>query len=224
MDVKTLIRTMPFFDGLPEEQISALAEIATGRKIVKNELLFEAGTEANGFYGVGTGRVKVFRNSPSGKEQIIHVFGSGEVFGEVPVFEGSTFPANAQALEAGELLFFPRRNFVEIIRRDPDLAMKMMAVLSQKLRLLVRKIDDLSLKETPARVASYLLLLRATHKADVFELDLPKGQIAFYLGTIQETLSRIFKRFAEQGTIAMDGRKIRILAPDVLREMADEGR
>ncbi|WP_369404443.1 Crp/Fnr family transcriptional regulator [Salidesulfovibrio brasiliensis] len=111
-----------------------------------------------------------------------------------------------------------------MISKDPDLAMKMMALLAGRLRILVNKIEELSLKEAPARVASYLLLLRSSHDAPTFRLELPKGQIAFYLGTIQETLSRILKRFIEDGLIEMNGKEITVLDPDGLQEVADEGR
>ena len=93
---------------------------------------------------------------------------------------------------------------------------------SQRLRILVNKIDDLSLKETPARVAAYLLLLRSSQDAATFRLDLPKGQIALYLGTIQETLSRIFKRFVDEGLIELKGREISILDQSGLKEIANQ--
>ena len=95
---------------------------------------------------------------------------------------------------------------------------------SGRLRTLVNKVDDLSLKETPTRVAAYLLLLRSSQDSDTFKLDLPKGQIAFYLGTIQETLSRIFKRFSEEGTITINGSQITIHDMARLKEIAEEGR
>ncbi|MBI9078374.1 MAG: Crp/Fnr family transcriptional regulator [Pseudodesulfovibrio sp.] len=224
MDKLAAVKSVMFFDGLPEEKFNKLPDISIVKKYRKGETLFVADVLANGFFAPIKGRVKIFRTSPSGKEQILHVFGPGEAFGEVPVFEGGTFPANGQAIEPCEALFFPRRDFKNMIKEDPDLAMKMMAMLSQKLRILVNKIDDLSLKETPARVASYLLLLRSSQDSDTFKLDLPKGQIAFYLGTIQETLSRIFKRFTEQGIIALNGNEITILDMDQLKDIADEGR
>lgn len=218
------VRSITFFEGLPEEKLAKIAGIAVVKRYNKGEVLFEADIPAHGFYAPVTGRVKIYRTSPSGKEHILHVFGPGEAFGEVPVFEGRTFPAHAQALDPCEALFFPRRDFEEMIRKDPDIAMKMMAMLSQKLRLLVNKIDDLSLKETPARVASYLLLLRSSQDADTFRLDLPKGQIAFYLGTIQETLSRIFKRLTDEGIIAIEGSEITILDREKLETLSREGR
>lgn len=218
------VKSVMFFEGLPDEKFNKLAAISVIKKFNKGELLFEADVPANGFYAPIEGRVKIFRTSPSGKEQILHVFGPGEAFGEVPVFEGGTFPAHGQAIEKCRTLFFPRREFENMIKEDPDLAMKMMAMLAQKLRILVNKIDDLSLKEAPSRVASYLLLLRSSQDSDTFKLDLPKGQIAFYLGTIQETLSRIFKRFNEQGIIDIHGKEITILDMEELEAIANEGR
>jgi CRP/FNR family transcriptional regulator len=224
VDKIAAVKSITFFEGLPDEKFAKLAGIAVVKRYEKGELLFEADVPAHGFFAPVTGRVKIFRTSPSGKEHILHVFGPGEAFGEVPVFEGKTFPAHGQALEPCQALFFPRRDFEDMIRKDPDIAMKMMAMLSQKLRLLVNKIDDLSLKETPSRVASYLLLLRSSQESNTFRLDLPKGQIAFYLGTIQETLSRIFKRFTEEGIIDIDGSQITILDQERLQQLAEEGR
>lgn len=224
MDKLEAVKSVLFFEGLPEEKFAKLAAISIIKKFNKGQQLFEADVPANGFYAPIKGRVKIFRTSPSGKEQILHVFGPGEAFGEVPVFEGGTFPAHGQAVDDCETLFFPRREFENMIKEDPDLAMKMMAMLSQKLRILVNKIDDLSLKEAPSRVASYLLLLRSSQDSDTFKLDLPKGQIAFYLGTIQETLSRIFKRFSEDEIIEINGKEITILDMDALEDIANEGR
>jgi CRP/FNR family transcriptional regulator len=224
MDKLAAVRDATFFRGLPDDQLAKLADLAVVKLYDKGETLFLADVPADGFYSPVSGRVKVFRTSPAGKEQILHVFGPGEAVGEVPVFEGGNFPAQCEAVEPCEALFFPRNEFRGILRDDPDLAMKMMAMLSQRLRILVNKIDDLSLKETPARVAAHLLLLRSSTGSDTFRLDLPKGQIALYLGTIQETLSRIFKRFTDEGLIGIKGREITILDMDRLRELANEGR
>ena len=224
MDKLDAVKSVRFFDGLPEEKYQKLADISVVKTYEKGQTLFEADVPAHGFFAPISGRVKIFRTSPSGKEQILHVFGPGEAFGEAPVFEGGAYPAHGQAIEKCQALFFPRKNFEDMIREDPDLAMKMMALLAQRLRILVNKIDDLSLKETPARVASYLLLLRSSQESNTFKLDLPKGQIAFYLGTIQETLSRIFKRFSDEGLIELDNREITILDTEALQRIADEGR
>lgn len=224
MTLTTTLKSILLFQGLADEQLGRLTDITVAKTHGKGTVIFEAHTPANGFYAVASGRVKIYRTSPSGKEQILNIFGPGESFAEVPVFEGTTFPVHAQTLETSELLFMPRESFARIIAQDPDLAMKMMAQLSARLRTLVSKIDELSLKEAPSRVASYLLLLGAGQEKQTVRLDLPKGQIAFYLGTIQETLSRILKRFVEDEIIEMNGKEITILDKNALQLIADEGR
>ena len=83
---------------------------------------------------VVSGKVKIFKVSMEGKEQILHIFGPGEPFGEVPVFAGQQFPASAEALEKSRLFFFSREAFIDLIKRNPDLALNMLAVLSRRLR------------------------------------------------------------------------------------------
>lgn len=222
-DKRAAVGRLDLFQGLAAGQLDALANIAAVRRLSQGEDAFLAGDAAHGFYAVIAGRIKVYRLSPSGKEQILHVFGPGEAFGEVPVFEGATFPASAQALDDCELLFFPRKGFGGILRKDPELAMKMLALLSGRLRILVHKVEELSLKEVPARLAAYLLLLRASQSTDELVLDLPKGQIAAYLGTIQETLSRALKKLADQGSIALKGKRITILDAEALQRLAESG-
>lgn len=224
MDMKELIGELDIFQGLEDDQLDRLARIVTTRNVSRGEIIFQAGEEAKGFYAVASGRVRIYRASPSGKEQILHVFGPGYVFAEVAVFKGNAFPADAQALEASRLLFFPRDAFRRLLVEDPDLSMEMLALLALRLRSFVHRIEELSLKEVPARLATYLLLLRASQDSDELRLDLPKGQIAAYLGTIQETLSRTLKRLAGEGIISVEGKSVTILDQKALELVAEQGR
>jgi CRP/FNR family transcriptional regulator, dissimilatory nitrate respiration regulator len=218
------IARVPLFEGLPPEQVEDLAMIVTDQVFRKGETIFSEGEDANGFYVVITGRVKIFKLSPDGKEQILHFFGPGEPFGEVPVFTGQHFPANAEAVEESRIFFFPRKSFVDLIKRNPSLALNMLAVLSKRLRRFAALIDDLSLKEVPGRLAAYLLYLSDQNQgAKVLELAVTKAQLASLLGTIPETLSRILGKLSSQGLIETDGRRIRILANEALRDLAESG-
>ncbi|OIO01938.1 MAG: transcriptional regulator [Desulfovibrionaceae bacterium CG1_02_65_16] len=208
------------FAGLPEAQLRTLASITLLKRVGAGDILFEAGGPGTHFFAVLSGKVRVYRAAPSGKEQILHVFGPGNAFAEVPVFEGKTYPANAQALEESVLASIPRREFVEVLRRDPELALGMLALLSGRLRGFVTQIAQLSLQEVPERLAGYLLLLRAAQNTDELILDLPKGQIAAYLGTIPETLSRALKKLADQGIIETSGVRVRLLDPEALERLA----
>jgi len=221
---RSAIKGVSLFEGLPTTVLDQLAKIAVEKRYSKGETLFLADSPATGFFSITKGTIKVYRTSPSGKEQIIHIFGPGEAVGEVPMFEGGDFPAQCEAMSACEALFYPRSHFLDIIREDPELALKMMALLSHRLRILVTKIEDLSLKETPARLAAYILLLHSTRDSDTFSLDMPKGQIALYLGTIQETLSRILKRFSDDGLLLLNGKEITLLDKERLEAIANQGR
>jgi CRP-like cAMP-binding protein len=221
MGIVDQIAAIPLFEGLPGEQLKALAGICLLRSCRKGQMIFADGDEGIGFYIVQSGRVRIFKLSPeSGKEQILHIFGPGESFGEAAVFAGQGFPAFAEAQTTSVLLFFPRREFVALIRQDPSLAMNMLAVLSRRLQKFTRLIDDLSLKETPARLAAHLLYLGGGRPADEISLEIPKGQIAALLGTIPETLSRIMSRMGRQGLIRSRGNQIAILDRTGLQAIA----
>ena len=222
MDV---IASIPIFNGLPEDQIRAIRQIAVEKKINKGEIIFSEGEDGNGFFVIAEGRVKIFKVSSEGKEQILHIFGPGQPFGEVPVFTGQRFPANAQAIDKTRALFLPRAAFVELIASNPSLALNMLAVMSKRLRQFTVQIENLSLKEMPARLASYLLFLADEQTADeVLTLKISKGQLASILGTIPETLSRIFAKLSGQQLIRVEGKKIILLDRDGLEDLAEYGK
>jgi CRP-like cAMP-binding protein len=201
------------FEGLPTEQLDIIADIAMEKSYHRGESIFFEGDLGNGFYMVVEGRVKIFKLSSAGKEHILHIFGSGEPFGEVPVFHGKPFPANAEAIEATTTIFFPRARFVKVVEQSPAIALNMLAVLSLRLRRFASQIENLSLKEVPARLASYLLYLSEEQgNSERVDLDISKGQLASLLGTIPETLSRIFARMNDEGLIAVEGRRIHLLS------------
>jgi CRP/FNR family transcriptional regulator, dissimilatory nitrate respiration regulator len=220
-----IIKNISAFSGLSPAQLEEVRRIAVKREFTKGDPVFFEGDRGNGFYIVVDGLVKVFKLAPDGKEQILHIIGPGEPFGEVAVFAGRSFPANAEALADSLLLFFPRDAFVNLISRNPSLALQMLAVLSMRLRQFAVQVENLSLKEVPGRLASYLLLL-ADEQDDPqrAELPIPKGQLASLLGTIPETLSRIFTKMAAQGLIEVNGRNIRIVDRAGLENISIQGK
>ncbi len=219
------IVAIPLFDGLSREQYHELATIVVAHSYRGGQIIFSEGDEGSGFYVVISGRVKVFKLSPDGKEQILHVFGPGEPFGEASVFAGQRFPAHAEALEESRIFFFPRAAFIELIKQDPSLALNMLAILSRRLRKFTLLVEDLSLKEVPGRLAAYLLYMsKQRDESNDLELDVAKGQLASLLGTIPETLSRILTKMVRHGLIQSDGPRIRILDRQGLEELAQAER
>lgn len=225
MDLTEHIAAIPLFEGLPDNHIEELTDIVVDQTLRRGQSIFSDGDEATGFYVVASGKVKIYKSSPDGKEQILHIFGPSEAFGEVPMFAGDHFPANADTLEQTRLFFFPRDDFIGLIQREPMLAMNMLAALSRRLRMLAALVDNLSLKEVPGRLATYILHMSETGKrADAIELDISKGQLASLLGTIPETLSRILAKMSSQGIISVEGKKVAILDHGQLKELAESGK
>ena len=226
--MKNILETMahaPLFDGLSQEQLARIARIVQQKVYQRGEAVFWDGDAGNGFYVVAEGRIKIYKTSAEGKEQILHIYGPGHPFGEVPVFSGRRFPASAQAIEKSRLLFFPRDDFITLISRQPSLALNMLAVLSMRLRQFTVQVENLSLKEVPARLASYLIYL-AKEQRTPSQVDLPisKGQLASLLGTIPETLSRIFNKMSQHGLIVVEGSQITLQNSQALEDLAVGGR
>jgi len=209
------------FQGQSPEQMENLKKISTKTNLPAKREIFVQGEKANGFYLILSGRVKVYKMSPEGREQILHIFTSGEPIGEVPVFSGGTFPASAETLEECTLLFFPRERLRSLFTTDPSMAMNMLAVLAGRLREFTRTIESLSLKDLASRLASYLVHTHSPGQGTVIDLGIPKGVLANILGTSQEALSRTFRRMSEAGIIRVNGRSIAILDPERLSRIAE---
>ena len=220
-----IISRAPLFGGLSEDHLKKIRQIAVDKFYDKGRTVFLEGDDCNGFYIVADGKVKIYKVSLEGKEHILHIYGSGNPFGEVPVFSGQRFPASAQTLLKSHLLFFPKTAFVDLISDNPSLSINMLAVLSMRLRQFTLQIENLSLKEVPGRLASYLIYLSEEQQAgDLVSLTVSKGQLASLLGTIPETLSRILARMTEKGLISVDGRDIRLINPEGLEALAEHGK
>jgi CRP/FNR family transcriptional regulator, dissimilatory nitrate respiration regulator len=221
MDIAKVIASIPLFEELPQDQREDLRRIAREQTFSRGEIIFSEGDEGAGFYIILSGRVKIFKLSPEGKEQIIHIMEKDEPFGEAAVFSGTNFPASAQTLKETRVLFFPRQKFVRLIETNPSLALNMLALLSRRLRKLATLVEDLSLKEVPGRLAAYLLYCSKSNDDNaIFELDISKNQLAGLLGTIPETLSRILNRMSKEKLIKAGFRRIQILDREGLLALA----
>ena len=210
------------FQGLPREQLAALAQISRAQFYEKGAILFHQGDEGNGFFIIQSGRVKVFQLSVGGREQILHIFGAGDHFAEVPAFDGKSFPASAAALERTEVLFFPRQFFLQLLEQIPTLSIKMLSSYARHLRHLSQLVDNISLREVPGRLAAYLLELSdQAGGSQQLDLDVSKGQLAALLGTIPETLSRVLYKLGRDGVINTAGSKVTILDRKRLQDLAE---
>ncbi|HSH12961.1 MAG TPA: Crp/Fnr family transcriptional regulator [Desulfurivibrionaceae bacterium] len=220
MELMKILANIPLFNGLTEPQLADLAMIVTDQQFKRGTTIFAEGDRGVGFYILIEGQVKIYKMSVDGKEQTLHIFGPGEPFAEAAVFTGKSYPAYADAMQNSRALFIPREAFVTLIGKNPALAMNMLGALSQRLKKFAGMIEALSLKEVPGRLAAHLLLLSGQQGGDEFTLNIGKAQLASILGTIPETLSRIFKKLSEGGYIEAQGAKIKIVDREGLEALA----
>lgn len=197
------------FAGLGPDEITLLLKICYEISYKKGSTIFFENDIGEGFYLISEGTIKVYKMNASGKEQTLHILGSGETFGEAAVFQGKSFPANADALSSAKVLYFPKKDFVNLIQEKPLISMHMLALLAMRLRKFTKQIENLSLKEVPQRLADYLLVLVEENGMNL-RLPISKGQLASLLGTAPETLSRIFNQFSSEGLIDIQGKEIRV--------------
>ncbi len=217
---QSFLAHLPLFRGLPGKALASLEGLLVEKEFTRNRNVFSEGEESNGFYIILKGRVKVYKLSADGREQTLHIVGEKELLGAVSTFAGGLYPAHAETLEKTKALFFPKKKFLSLIKREPAIVMNMMANLALRLQHFTRMIEDLSLKEVPGRLAAYLLYLcKRTGCGDAVEIDISKGQLASLLGTIPETLSRILRKMSESGILEVRGRNVRLLKKDVLRNI-----
>lgn len=222
MDVADMLQKVDLFAGLSVAQQKDLAKVAIPRSIAAGDVLFHQDDQADGFYILASGGLQIYRTGMDGRRQILHVFESpGDVCGEVPVFEGGTYPAAAEAIRDAKVLYLPRDAFLRLTRTQPDILLAMLAELSRRLRRFVSLIDDLSLKDVGARLAQFLVAEAAAAKNNQITLSMTKGMLASQLGTIAETVSRTLRKMQEQGLIVVQGRQITIQDPTTLEEIAE---
>jgi len=222
---KELLRRCPLFAGLKEEDLKRIRAIASLKQIERRKILFSDGEEAKGFYVILSGKIKLYKVSPEGKEQILHVVSAPDAFAEATLFLEGSYPAFAEALTDCQLLFFPKRDFIQFLEKNLQLSINMIVTLSQYVKRFASLIEELSLKEVSSRVAKYLLdlslrLSKEGKSPREVELDLTKTQLALKLGTISETLSRTLAKMKAKGIIDVKKNKMIILNREALEELA----
>jgi CRP-like cAMP-binding protein len=211
-----VLRRVSLFEGLDEPHLLELVSRAR-----RKHFEFLEGDQARGLYVVISGRVKVFKLSPKGREQTLMIMGPGEPVGEVAVLSGEAYPANAETLESSEALYIPRQAFLDLVSREPEVAMRLLSALSARLRSFASLIEDLSLRDVAERLAAYLLSVAPEGDSEqVVDLGVSKAQLSAAVGTVPETLSRAFQQLSRSGAVETRGRKVHIKDRVLLQRVA----
>lgn len=224
-DTKVTLRSLPLFSELSIEQLRTVTSFSKIKMFKKNDFLFHEGDYYIGFFILLKGSVKVYKITAVGRESVIHIVKPLSAFADIPLFDGSNYPANAQSLEESLLIFIPKEGFLKLIEENPDISLKMLSGFAKRLKSLVNQVEDITSKEIPNRLAKYILKelnSSGTEKLPepFVKLTVPKSTIAAYLGTITETLSRSLKKLQNEGIIRVNGKKIFVSDMKRLKNLA----
>lgn len=218
MDLSSFLSGTFLFNSFDKVEISLLAASTAFKRVRKGEQIFTEGLDAIAFYIVATGKVKIYKISSDGKEQALHIHGPGDLVAEAAIFDSMVYPASCVALEDSVLVIISRGGIMNLIRKHPELSLKMMSSYSRRLRQFVAKIEELSLKDIKARLAGYLLRNSALENGiTVCQLPYSKKEMASFLGTVPETLSRALGFLKQNQLIIERDNKIFIPEPEKLR-------
>jgi len=210
--------------GLNEEELGAIGAIARTRTLRKGNLLFVEGDPASGFFVLLSGKLRIYKATAAGREYTIHQIRPGQMFAEVAIFHGGRYPANCIALEDSTVAFFPKDRFVGLIKKSPQISLKIIGSLAAFLRDYNQQVENLSLKEVPSRLATHLIAEAGRAGSNVILLDYTKTELARRLGTISETLSRSLRKLKDLGIIEVEHNKITILDLGRLSRISEEGK
>ena len=213
MDIGAVLQKTALLSSLSPEEIKLLAVRTVRKRFEAGELLFSEGEICHGLHIIGWGRVRIFKTSQGGREQVLAVNNPGECVAELPVFDGGTFPASAMAIEHAEIAFISRRDFQAFCMEHPEVALKVLAVVGGRLRRLVGIIEELSFTTIRQRLIAALVRLaesQGTQTKSGIEFQLPAShqELASQLGTVRELISRNLMRLQAEGLLEVDARQI----------------
>jgi len=216
LDAVEALRRVSFFAVLPLDELKILATHCVARRILQDEILVGEGDPCEGLFVVQSGAIKLFKMAENGREQVLVIERPGSTVGELSVFDGGTFPASAVAAEDSTLLFLPKREFLELCRRNSEVAFAVIRSLAWRFRYLTSLVEELSLKEVSHRLARFLRdralkLGVRTRRGIEFPLEETNQQIGAEIGTVRDLVSRNLRRFVDYGIIRLERRRVIVL-------------
>lgn len=212
------LKQLAYFEGQNPAIIERMVSSAVSRTAAAGETLFLEGEAATGLWMIQTGRIKIYKLNPQGQEHILRIFGDHDTFNDISAFDGGANPANAAALSDTKLWIFPSQIFQECIQTDGTFALRVVQVLSGRVRGLIRQIENLTLYSVTVRVAR--LLLNQVDDPALSGTGVTRAALAAHLATTPQTISTALREIEITGAIEFDRHQIRILREDLLRSIA----
>jgi CRP/FNR family transcriptional regulator len=212
---------VPLFAGLTPSEIESLAERALEKRYSPGQILFHEGEPCSGLFLIAHGSVKIYKTSGTGREIMLAIESAPSSVAEVPLFDGGPYPATVSAVDEVLAIFIAKRDFQQACRLNPDLPLKVLAVVGQRLRQLVRTVESVTFGSVRQRLARSLLEFGQQAGANSFHLPVTHEGLAQRLGTVREVVSRNLSRFQAEGLLGVHKREIQLLNLAGLQREAD---
>jgi len=225
IDPMTVLLRAPLFAGLSPQNVSFLRQRIQRRSFLEGTYLTREGEPADSMFVIERGLVRVSRTSRQGRELILGLLGVGDVLGELGALEASgTRTADAVAVEATSCVALSREDLRTVIRKTPDLAMRLLATLVDHIRRKDEELAEIAFLDLPGRLAHKLLQLADRHGEPVeggvrITVRVPQSELAAMVGSSRENVNRALARFVASGSVAMDRGTITILDAEGLRSL-----
>lgn len=212
-------------EGLPESDLALLNSNMVTHTYKKGEILFREGSYPTGIYYVTKGKVKKYKTDKEGREQIFYVCRKGEALGYHALISEEKYTDTAATLEESIVAFIPKDDFLKAIQLSTVLSNRLLKVMSHEFGVLVNGLAVYAQRSVRERLALSLIILRDKYKKEhqdkPVELDLSRDDLAKFVGTARETLVRLLHDFKKDGLIETHGRKIILLKPQEISQIAN---
>jgi CRP/FNR family cyclic AMP-dependent transcriptional regulator len=221
-DKRAVLREHPLFGGLDSDIIDRLASYAHTKAIAAGTTIFAKGDPGTSLFAVCTGTVKISNHSAEGKDAVFNLINAGEIFGEIALLDGQPRTAEALALSDCELMVIDRRDFVPLVRSQPDIALKLIEVLCARLRRTSEQVEDMIFLDLRARLAKTLLWLakRSKSSSKASRVAITQRELGLIIGMSRESTNKQLREWEEQQWVRLERGSILILAPDNLAQIA----
>jgi CRP/FNR family cyclic AMP-dependent transcriptional regulator len=208
MDAGTLLGGSELFGAFDSDTVATLAEASSRRRLDRNEVVFGEGAEASELFVVDAGRIAIANRAPDGRESVVALMESGDLFGELPLFDGEVRSAEARALEPSELISVPYPAVHTILRARPELLWGVVALLARRLRSTDAALADSFFLDVTGRTAKRLLELAG--ESESFVMPLTQEELAAMVGASRERVNKAIAAFVRLGWLTQAERQYRI--------------
>ncbi len=212
------LKSVPYFEGLGNEEMERISRNLQELSFARGEVVFLEGESCHGLYVVKSGRVRIFKSSPEGREQVLFIAQAGDTFNDVPVFDGGPNPASASALDLSVVYLIPKETLISLIAGCPA-ALTVVKLFAARLRHLTFMVEDLSFRNVMGRLAKLLLGMAVAENGPAPVTHLTQDEMAAMVGSVRDVIGRALRHMERAGAIKIEGHRILVVAPEKLQKM-----